>query len=296
MKKIMVIVSLSMFIVMSSAWAQLINLPAGNRPIESRDEGANLKPGQNKLIPINTSGRSRLSTGLRINTSGQNRFSSGLRINHGHVLPDEVIHSSNEFQGESVMPAIFAYHCNNHDPDVQNCGGHTVPYGNNLFTDVHFTHTWFQIMNTSGFTFTSDNTKMIIEVYGKDGNLIDVNGGPGWHNNGIIDLLDDGLAGADGFTPKESIFFYFDTWMHDEYADKNPPYSAKLFVYTKMNYETNIRVLTLSIHVGWEEIIEDDDGQRYAKGGTLIDKETVYLQSPKVVEEQTEHGVIELLQ
>jgi hypothetical protein len=274
MKKIMIIASLSMFIVMSSAWAQLVHLPTGNRIKESRDENANLNRGQN-----------RLSSGLRINTSNQ-------RI----ALPDEVMHSPNEFQGESVMPAIFAYHCNNHDPSIQNCGGHTVPYGNNLFTDVHFTHTWFQIMNTSGFTFTTDNTKMIIEVYGQDGNLIDVNGGPGWYNNGIIDLLDDGLAGADGFTPRESIFFYFDTWMHDEYGDKNPPYSAKLFVYTKMPYETNIRVLTLSIHVGWEEIIEDDDGQRYAKGGTLIDKETVYLKPPLVVEEQTEQGISELLQ
>jgi hypothetical protein len=269
MKKIMVLISLSMFIVVSNAWAQMIN--STNRANLSNDSG----------------NHSRLSTGMRVNTR------SGIRIN---TNSDEVIHSANELHGQSILPAIFAYHCNNHDPAVQNCGDHTVPYGNNLFTDVHYTHTWFQIMNTSLFTFTSDNTKMIIEVYGQNGDLIDVNGGPGWYNNGTIDLLDNGLAGTDGFTPRESIFFYFDTWMHDEYADKNPPYSAKLIIYTKLPYNIRPTVLTLSIHVGWEEIIEDDDGQRYAKGGTLIDKETVKVEPAQIVLEQTEQQVLQLLQ
>jgi len=282
MKKIMVIISLSMFIVMSNAWAQMVGVSTGKRLKVSRDESANSTRGRN----LNSS-YSRVSSGLRINTAP---------THHRIALPDEIIHSPNEFQGQSIMPAIFAYHCNNHDPDVRNCGEHTVPYGNNLFTDVHFTHTWFQIMNTSGFTFTNDNTNMIIEVYGQDGNLIDVNGGPGWHSNGRINLLDHGLAGPDGFTPREAIFFYFDTWMNDEYADKNPPYSAKLIVTTKVPYEIRTKVLTLCIHVGWEEIIEDDDGQRYAKGGTLIDKETVSLKRPLLVEEQTEVRVLDMLQ
>jgi len=271
MKKIMVIISLSIFIVMSNAWAQMINLSTGdNRVNISNNENANVN--------------SKLSTGLRINRSSKR---------HRIAYPDDIVHSPNEFQGQSIFPAIFAYHCNNHDPAVQNCGGHTVPYGNNLFTDVHFTHTWLQIMNTSEVEFTSDNTKMIIEVYGQNGNLIDVNGGPGWYNNGTIDLLDDGLAGSDGFTPRESIFLYFDTWMNDEYADKNPPYSAKLIVYTKLPYEIEPQRLTLNIHVGWEEIIEDDDGQRYAKGGTLIDKETVELK-PAKVQEDTSLNVLQL--
>jgi len=281
MKKIMFIISVSMFMVMSSAWAQmtvmnrsLLDSGDGNTIIlESRDQNANSSIRDN-----------RLSTGLRLNTP--NRL----------ALPDDIISTPYELHGESIMPSIFAYHCNNHDPAVQNCGGHTVPYGNNLFTDVHFTHTWFQIMNPSKFTFTTDNTEMIIEVYGQDGNLIDVNGGPGWYNNGIINLLDNGLAGSDGFTPKESIFFYFDTWMHDEYADKNPPYSAKLIVTTKFSDSIHPNNLNLCIHVGWEEIIEDDDGQRYAKGGTLIDKETVELKRPLIIREQTEQELLELLQ
>ena len=271
---------LSMFIVTSSAWAQMMNLSIDKRGQISRDENTN--NAQNKL-----------STGLRVNRSKVRNFLTGP---HRIALPEEIIHSSNEFQGQSIMPAIFAYHCNNHDPSVQNCGGHTVPYGNNLFTDVHYTHTWFQMMNTSGFTFTTDNTEMIIEVYGRDGNLIDVNGGPGWHSNGIINLLDDNLAGTDGLQPRESIFFYFDTWMHDEYVDTNPPYSAKLIVNTKMPYETRTKVLTLNIHVGWEEIIEDDDGQRYAKGGTLIDKETVELKPTLIVQEQSEQKLLQLFQ
>jgi len=278
----MVIISLSMFIVMSSAWARMTNLSTGNRPIESRDENANLSTGSNLNLNNNLN---RLSTGLRVNTA---------QPPHHIAYPEEVIYSSNEFQGQSILPAIFAYHCNNHDPAIQNCGDHTVPYGNNLFTDVHFTHTWFQIMNASRFTFTSNNTEMIIEVYGKDGDLINVNGGPGWHSNGIINLLDHELAGIDGFTPREAIFFYFDTWMFDEYADKNPPYSAKLIVNTKTPSNMRMPALTLSIHVGWEEIIEDDDGQRYAKGGTLIDKETVFLKPPQVVQEQTQQNVLQL--
>jgi len=283
MKKIIVIISLSMFIVMSNAWAQLSNVMTGKRPIPSSDENANLNTGRS----VNAPSLNRLSSGLRLNTTQTTQ-----RIS----FPDDIVQSLDDYQGESIIPAIFAFHCNNHDPAIMNCGNHTVPYGNNLFTDVHYTHTWFQIMNTSRFTFTNDNTEMIIEVYGRDGKLIDVNGGPGWHNNGIIDLLHDALAGSDGFTPREAIFFYFDTWMYDEYADKNPPYSAKLIVNTKVPYEVRPKVLTLCIHVGWEEIIEDDDGQRYAKGGTLIDKETVELKPPLDVQEQTEQHVLELLQ
>lgn len=282
MKKIMIIISLSMCIVISNAWAQL-SLSTGNRMLISQDENANMRQGQ-----------SRLSTGLRVNKS----VNSEVRTlgNQRIALPDEVIHSPNEFKGQAIMPAIFAYHCNNHDPDVQNCGDHTVPYGNNLFTDVHFTHTWFQIMNTSAVTFSHDNSEIIIEVYGQNGDLIDVNGGPAWYSNGIIDLLDPSLCGIDGLKPNESIFFYFGTWMHDEDADKNPPYSAKLIANAKLEYGLTAKCLTLCMHVGWEEIIEDDDGQRYAKGGTLIDKETVELKPPLLIIEQANDEILELLQ
>jgi len=256
MKKIIIIISLSMCFLMSTAWSQM-----------------------------------RLSTGKRMNPSAKTTLSLA---NQQIVSADEVIHTPVDYQGKSIMPAIFAYHCNNHDPAVQNCGDHTVPYGNNLFTDVHFTHTWFQMMNTSGVTFTSENSKMFIEVYGQNGELIDVNGGEVWYSNGIIDLLDPSLCGTDGFKPNETIFFYFGTWMHDEYADKNPPYSAKLIANATVPYSTGTKELTVCIHVGWEEIIEDDDGQRYAKGGTLIDKETVILKPSLVIQEQTEQNLLEL--
>ncbi|MBF0451147.1 MAG: hypothetical protein HQK75_10620 [Candidatus Magnetomorum sp.] len=186
------------------------------------------------------------------------------------------------YNGQSVIPTVFAYHCNNHDPDIQNCGAFTVPYGNNLHTDVHFTHSWFQIMNTSAHTFNTEESQLIIKVYGKNGQLTIVNGGPDWYNNGIVDVLHPELAGTDGFTPNESIFFYFGDWMHDRTDDTNPPYSARLIVQTKVVSTGKTVDIKLTFHSGWEEIIEDDDGQRFAKGGTLIDKEILQLQPAEV--------------
>jgi len=202
-----------------------------------------------------------------------------IEVSNGQMdyIPNELDQTVSLYKGNTILPAVFAYHCNNFEPDVQKCGHFTVPYGHNLYTDIHFTHTWFQIMNTSKHTFTAENSKLIIEVYGRNGQLIDVNGGPVWYSNGVINLLDPQLAGIDGFTPNESIFFYFDTWMYDKIDDINPPYSAQLFILTQLPDSTKDNQLTFSLHVGWEEIIQDNDGQRYAKAGTIIDKELITL-------------------
>ncbi|ETR71868.1 MAG: hypothetical protein OMM_02152 [Candidatus Magnetoglobus multicellularis str. Araruama] len=283
MKKIMIIINLSIFVLMSTAWAQM-KMSTGLRLNTAHDDRAG----------VVMKGHDRLSTGLRTNKATDE---DNLRVSDQRIeIPDEVIHAPREFKGQSIIPAVFAYHCNNHEYAVQNCGGHTVPYGSNLFTDVHYTHTWFQIMNTSGMDFSYDNSKMIIYVYGQNGKLIDVNGGPAWHSYGIIDLLHPKLCGTDGFKNNESIFFYFGTWMHDEAIDRNPPYSAKIELYANVPYDHRVNELKLCIHVGWEEIIEDDDGQRYAKGGTLIDKETVYMKPQLVIQEQSQEELLELIQ
>ncbi|KPA10118.1 conserved hypothetical protein, secreted [Candidatus Magnetomorum sp. HK-1] len=190
------------------------------------------------------------------------------------------------YKGQTIFPAIFAYHCNNHDPYVQNCGAPTIPYGNNLYTDIHFTHSWLQIMNTSEHTFNNENSHLFVKVFGKDGELAKINGSPSWYKDGIIDILHHELAGSDGFKPNESVFFYFGDWMNDKPNDKNPPYSAKLIVETKASSVMK-NAITLSLHAGWEEIIEDNDGQRFGKGGTLIDKEIVQIK-PVILEPSTQ--------
>ena len=282
--KSLLIICLSMFIVMPYASAKMA---LNSQMAVSSDEYANhtqKKPG--------------LSTGYRINNNkkrGQGGISTGLRVNNNIAIsqPEEILQAPRLFKGETVLPAVFAYHCNNHDMDIKNCGEHTVPYGNNLQTDVHFTHSWFQINNTSGHTFTSEDSELYIEVYGQNGLLTDVIGGPDWYDDGKINLLHPDLAGIDGFRPRESIFFYFGTWMNDNEDDVNPPYSAKLIGVSKKVSSTD---LILTIHVGWEEIIEDNDGQRYAKAGTLIDKEKVILKPSLRVIQQPDEDLLRLFQ
>jgi len=249
MKKIITLICVSVFLVMSNVWASQVARYSGKRMNQRLNVG--VLPSEKEM----------------------------------ELLPYELEQYGRIYTGQTVMPAIYAYHCNNHDPNVQNCGEHTVPYGDNITNDVHFTHTWFQIVNSSHYTFTNSESRLIIEVYGKNGKLADIHGGPDWYDNGLIDLLHDDLAGDDGFTPNESIFFYFDTWMRDHTNDINPPYSAKLIARTKVPYHcytSENGSITLNIHVGWEEIIENSDGQRQAKAGTLIDKETIEL-SPGII-------------
>lgn len=171
---------------------------------------------------------------------------------------------------DTVVPAIFAYHCNNNLSYVQNCASHDTVYGGPY--ESHFVHTWFQIINASRQSFDG---KLLLCLYGKDGNKTQFTNNPsdpqyeylpGWDaSEGCVDLVKN--SGGE-ISAGEAVFFYLNPYMNDNVDDTNPP------VYGRIIGEGDGDVY-LVFHAGGEGNTVDFDGRMRSNASIIVDKEVI---------------------
>lgn len=175
---------------------------------------------------------------------------------------------------ESVIPAVFAYLCDdNPSTEIGQCGAPPHPVYGTAY-QLHFVHTWFQLVNTSNHTFTSDD-EIKLYVYGKNGQKANIdlacaNQISYSNDDGSFDLTE--LSG-DGTTvqPGEAVFLYIQACMNDG-NDDNAPFYAKLVIHTATHQRGKV-----VYNVGSESNTIDGQGRDRSNASTMVDKETVRI-------------------